>query len=50
MFRIEIFYIILGFFIGFLIVYAQSNPKIIVKYPFVENLSKKHYQINETTC
>lgn len=31
MIKVEIFYILLGFFIGFMLVYATSNPTIVVK-------------------
>ena len=40
----KVLYIIVGLFIGFLIVYiARPSPKTILKYPTIENIQNTTY-------
>jgi hypothetical protein len=57
MIKVEIFYIILGLFLGFLVIYAASPPpKVVIKYPnpdttYVdENGTKYKYFAKEVPC
>lgn len=51
MFRVEIFYIMLGLFVGFLIIYATSPaPNIILKYPTIDNINTTTYIDDDGYC
>lgn len=40
MLKLEIFYIIFGLCVGFFVIYITSKPpKIILKYPSIENIA-----------
>jgi len=46
--QVQIFYILLGLFIGFFIIYVTTPaPKIIFKYPTIQNIADTTY-IDET--
>ena len=49
--KIEIFYIILGLALGFFIIYLTTPaPKIILKYPTIENISNTTYIDENGQC
>ena len=49
--KVEIFYIILGLAIGFFIIYLTTPPpKIIIKYPTVENISNTTFIDENRQC
>jgi len=60
MLKVEIFYIILGLFIGFLVVYILTpTPNIVFKYPNAEQIQNKifndngqcyQYQLQKINC
>ena len=51
MFKIEIFFIIVGLFIGFFIIYITTPPpKIILKYPTIENIQNTTYIDEKGQC
>jgi hypothetical protein len=51
MIKVEIFYIILGIFLGFFIIYiTASPPKIILKYPTIENIQNTTYVDENGQC
>lgn len=51
MVSIDIFYIILGLFIGFMIIYALSPaPKIVLKYPTLDTHQNKTYIDENGNC
>ncbi len=42
--EIDIFFVIMGLFIGFMVVYIISPPpKVIIKYPTLNNLNNTTY-------
>ena len=49
--KIEIFYIILGLALGFFIIYLTSSPpKIVLKYPTIENITNTTYIDENGQC
>lgn len=51
MLKVEIFYIILGLFLGFFIVYITTPaPKIVLKYPTIENVHNTTYIDENGQC
>ena len=51
MIKIDIFYIFLGLFVGFFIVYITSPPpKIIMKYPTLDNINDTTYVDDNGQC
>ena len=51
MIKVEIFYIILGLFLGFFIIYITTPPpKIILKYPTIENIKNTTYVDKNGQC
>jgi hypothetical protein len=49
--KIEIFYILLGLFLGFFIVYITTPPpKIIFKYPTIDNIQTTTYVGSDGQC
>ena len=51
MMKVDLLYIILGLFIGFLLVYVFSPaPKIILKYPTLNSTTNKTYVDENGTC
>lgn len=49
--KVEIFYIALGLFIGFFIVYVTTPPpKIILKYPTIDNIQNTTYIDENDMC
>ncbi len=51
MVKIEIFYIFLGLFLGFFIVYITApKPKIVLKYPTLDNIQNTTYIDENGLC
>lgn len=51
MIKVEIFYIALGFFIGLFIVYVTAPvPKIILKYPTIDNIQNTTFIDDSGQC
>uniref|UniRef100_A0A6C0LQB3 Uncharacterized protein n=1 Tax=viral metagenome TaxID=1070528 RepID=A0A6C0LQB3_9ZZZZ len=51
MFRVEIFFILLGLFIGIFVVYVTTPlPKIVYKYPTIENIQNTTYIDEKGQC
>jgi len=51
MLKVEIFYIFLGLFIGFFIIYVITPPpKIVLKYPTLENIQNTTYVDENDQC
>lgn len=51
MMKVEIFYIVLGLFLGFFIIYVTSpKPRIILKYPTIENINNTTYIDENGQC
>ena len=51
MIKVTLFYFILSLFIGIMILYAiHPEPKIIVRYPTIDNVSKNLYKDDQGTC
>lgn len=51
MIKVEIFYIVLGLFIGFFIIYITTPPpKLIFKYPTLENIQDTTYVDENGIC
>lgn len=51
MMKVEIFYIILGLFLGFFIIYITSpKPRVILKYPTIENINNTTYIDEKGQC
>nr|WBF70672.1 hypothetical protein [Megavirus caiporensis] len=51
MVKVEIFYIILGLFLGFFIIYITTPaPKVILKYPTIENIQSTTYVDSNGNC
>ena len=49
--KVEIFYIIIGLFLGFFIVYLVTPPpKVILKYPTLENIHDTVYIDKNGLC
>lgn len=49
--KVEIFYIILGLAIGFFIIYITApQPKVILKYPTIENIATTTYIDDNGQC
>lgn len=49
--KVEIFYILLGLFLGFMVIYITSPPpKIILKYPTIENIANTTYIDENSQC
>ena len=51
MIKITLFYFIVSLFIGIMILYlVHPEPKVIIKYPTIDNLSKNIYKDDRGTC
>lgn len=51
MVKVEIFYILLGLFLGFFIIYITTpSPKVILKYPTIENIQNTTYVDENGQC
>lgn len=51
MIKIDIFYFFISLFIGFIMVYITSpTPKIIYKYPTLDNISNMKFIDENNTC
>lgn len=51
MFKIEIFYVLLGLAIGLFIIYAMTPPpRIVIKYPTLENIKNTTYVDDNGQC
>jgi len=51
MIKVDIFYIIIGLGIGFLLIYATSPPpKVIIKYPTLDNIKHTTYVDDNGYC
>lgn len=51
MLKVELFYIILGLFLGFFIIYIITPPpKIIYRYPTLENIQSTTYVDDNNQC
>ena len=51
MMKIEIFFVLLGLFLGFFIIYlTASPPKVILKYPTIENIQTTTYIDENGQC
>lgn len=51
MVKVEIFFIILGLFLGFFITYITAPaPKIVIKYPTIENIQSTTYVDENGQC
>ena len=51
MLKIDIFYIILGLFLGFFIIYITTPaPKVILKYPTIDNIQNTTYVDSKGNC
>jgi hypothetical protein len=51
MIRVNVFYILLGLFLGFFVTYVTAPaPRIIFKYPTVENIQNTTYVDDNYTC
>lgn len=51
MIKIDIFYILLGIILGFTIIYIITpSPKIIIKYPTVDNINSTVYVDDNGMC
>ena len=49
--KIDIFFLLLGLFIGFFLVYVTSpSPKIILKYPTLDNINNTTYVDEKGKC
>lgn len=49
--KIEIFFLIVGLFIGFFIIYiTSSTPQIVIKYPTLENIQNTTFVDNKGRC
>ena len=49
--RISIFYILVGLFIGFFIIYVTAPaPEVILKYPTIENIHNTTYIDENNQC
>lgn len=51
MIKITLFYFIVSLFVGILILYViHPEPKIIIRYPTIDNMSKTVYKDDNGTC
>lgn len=51
MLKVEIFYILLGLALGFFIIYATTPPpKIVLKYPTLDNIQDTTYIDDNGQC
>lgn len=51
MLKVNIFYILLGLFLGFFIIYVTTpQPKVVLKYPTIENIQNTTYVDNAGNC
>ena len=51
MIQIELFFILLGLCLGFFIIYVTTSPpKIILKYPTIENIQNTTYVDENGLC
>ena len=51
MIKITLFYFIVSLFIGILILYIiHPEPKVIVKYPTIDNVSSNVYKDDKGIC
>ena len=51
MIKISLFYFIVSFFIGTMIIYIiHPKPKVVIKYPSIENIYKTVYKDDNGTC
>ena len=49
--KIIIWYVLLGLFLGFVIVYFMSpKPKLVIKYPTIENIGSTTYVDEKGQC
>jgi hypothetical protein len=51
MLKVEIFYIVLGLFLGFFIIYVTTPPpRVVLKYPTIENIQNTTYVDENGQC
>ena len=51
MIKITLFYFIISLFIGIMILYViHPQPKLIIKYPTIDNVSETVYKDDKGTC
>jgi len=51
MIKITLFYFIVSMFVGIMILYVvHPEPKVIIKYPTIDNLQKNIYKDDKGTC
>ncbi|XWV24831.1 hypothetical protein QJ856_gp0952 [Tupanvirus deep ocean] len=51
MFKVEIFFILLGLFLGFFIIYITTPPpRIVLKYPTMDNIQNTTYVDDKGQC
>jgi len=51
MIKITLFYFIISLFIGILILYIiHPEPKVVIRYPTIDNMSKNTYKDDRGTC
>ena len=51
MMKITLFYFLVSLFIGIMILYIiHPEPKIIIKYPTIDNVEKNIYKDDKGTC
>ncbi len=49
--KITLFYFFMSLFTGILVLYmVHPTPKVIVKYPSIDNLDKNIYEDDQGTC
>ena len=49
--KVEIFFIFIGLFLGFFIVYVTTPPpKVVLKYPTIENIQNTTYVDENGLC
>ena len=49
--KITLFYFLVSLFIGIMILYIiHPQPKIIIKYPTIDNIDKNVYKDDNGTC
>lgn len=51
MIKVDFFYIVLGLFLGFFIIYVTTpKPQVIIKYPTIENIQNTTYIDENGQC
>lgn len=49
--KVEIFFLVVGLFIGFFIIYTtSSNPQIVIKYPTLDNIQTTTFVDDKGRC